>query len=120
MKILFIILFCSVGVFAQNYSSCLPKEFKETDVVSTKMVGKNIEKTTIRQSLQKLKAKCSKGKLVDAKKREIKFYQLQGCWGNPPQDYLEIMENQRKEVAELKKKYTVIEITCNSSGYPIP
>jgi hypothetical protein len=112
MKILLIILFCSVGVFAQNYSPCLPKDVKIDELVSVKV--------SVKKSLQKLKAKCSKGKLVDSKKREIRFYRLTGCWGNPPADYLEVMDNQRKELAELKKKYTVIEISCNTSGYPIP
>ncbi len=111
MKILLIILFCSVGVLAQNYP-CLPKDVKVNELVSAKI--------SVKKSLQKLKAKCTKGKLVDAKKREIKFYRLQDCWGNPPADYLEIMDNQQKALAELKKKYTVIEISCNPSGMQIP
>ena len=111
LKVLFVIMLLSGAVFAQNYS-CLPKEVKETTLVS--------KDKTVRQTLKLLKAKCSKGKLVDGKKREIRFYNLQGCWGNPPEDYLEIMDNQRKEIAELKKKYTVIEISCNPSGFNIP
>lgn len=111
MKILLAILFCSAGIFAQNYSSCLPKDVKIDELVSAKL--------TVKKSLQNLKAKCTKGKLVDSKKREIKFYRLQGCWGNPPQDYLEILDNQQKELAELKKKYTVIEISCNPNGMQI-
>ncbi len=107
LKILIVILFLSGAVFAQNYS-CLPKEIKETALVS--------KSKTVRQTLKMIKAKCSKGKLVDAKKREIRFYNLQGCWGNPPADYLEIMENQQTEIAELKKKYMVIEISCNPHG----
>jgi hypothetical protein len=109
MKILLAILLISGAVFAQSYS-CLPKDgrIKETDLVS--------KNKTVKQTLRVMKAKCWKGKLVDAKKREIYFYDLQGCWGNPPQDYLEIMDNQRKEIAELKKKYTVIEINCNPDG----
>jgi hypothetical protein len=107
LKILFVILFLSGAVFAQSYS-CLPKDLKENTLVS--------KDKTVKQTLKAMKAKCTKGKLVDAKKREIRFYNLQGCWGNPPQDYLEIMENQQKEIAEMKKKYTVIEISCNPDG----
>jgi hypothetical protein len=107
LKILLVSLFLSGAVFAQNYS-CLPKNINETALVS--------KDKTVRQTLKMMKAKCTKGKLVDAKKREIRFYNLQGCWGNPPQDYLEIMDNQRKEIAEMKKKYTVIEISCNPDG----
>ncbi len=104
------LFFCG-ACLAQNYP-CLSKDIKETTLVS--------KDKTVRQMLKSLKAKCSKGKLVDAKKREIRFYNLQGCWGNPPADYLEIMENQRTEIAELKKKYTVIEMSCNPSGFNIP
>jgi hypothetical protein len=107
LKILFVILFLSGAVFAQSYP-CMSKDIKETTLVS--------KDKTVKQTLKMMKAKCSKGKLVDSKKREIRFYNLQGCWGNPPADYGEIMENQQKELAELKKKYTVIEISCNPTG----
>jgi hypothetical protein len=70
----------------------------------------------VKLRLDKLDARCRAGKLVDGKNREIRFYQLQGCWGNPPPDYQEILIKQREELEELKRKYTVIEITCNPSG----
>ncbi|MFM9904110.1 MAG: hypothetical protein ACKVQJ_06000 [Pyrinomonadaceae bacterium] len=68
---------------------------------------------TVKQTLAKMKAKCRHGKIVDRRGRQIRFYYLRGCWGNPPEDYQEILENQRKEIADLKKKFTVIEIPCN-------
>ena len=99
---------------------CLPEDIKLDTVVSTirKTPGLRgeVERETVKQRLDKLNARCKAGKLVDAKNREIRFYQLQGCWGNPPADYQEIMSAQQKELQELKKKYTVIEITCNPSG----
>jgi hypothetical protein len=99
---------------------CLPPDITLDTIVSTTDVetasGNKIEKETVRQRLDKIKAGCRAGKLSDAKGREIRFYRLQGCWGNPPPDYQAILENQQKELAELKKKYTVIEITCNPSG----
>jgi hypothetical protein len=41
---------------------------------------------------------------------------LQGCWGSRPSDYREILDKQQTELQELKKKFNVVEITCNSSG----
>jgi hypothetical protein len=95
-----------------------------TDVVSLDMKrpmkfrrpGEQVKKITVEQKLKELGARCRRGKLVDARGREIRFYHLQGCWGNPPPDYLEILERQRKELETLKKSYTVIEMTCNTSG----
>lgn len=99
---------------------CLPPDIKPDAIVSAKQVqtaaGNRIEKETVKQRLDKIKAGCKAGKLSDAQGKEIRFYQLQGCWGNPPQDYQEILDNQQKELAELKRKYTVIEITCNPAG----
>ncbi len=56
---------------------------------------------------------------MDRKNRQIRFYRTQGCWGNPPANYLELMDAQNKAIADLKKKYTLIEMTCNPSGIPI-
>jgi hypothetical protein len=99
---------------------CLPPGVKLETIVSATQVesaaGNRIVKETVKQRLDKISAGCRAGKLADAKGREIRFYRLQGCWGNPPPDYQEILDNQQKELAELKKKYTVIEITCNPSG----
>ncbi len=100
---------------------CLPPDVKLDTVVSTAEVetpegGSRIERETVKQRLDKMKAGCRAGKLMDAEGREIRFYRLQGCWGNPPPDYLQILENQEKELRELKKKYTVVELTCNPSG----
>jgi hypothetical protein len=99
---------------------CLPPDIKPDTIVETKpiksMVGIRYIKETVVQRLDKMKARCKAGKLVDPKGREIRFYQLQDCWGNPPADYLEIVERQQSELKELRKKFTVIEITCNPSG----
>lgn len=105
----------------RNPADCLPKDIKATDVVSAPvmMQGRalgNAKIVRVGDKLKELGARCRRGKLVDAKGREIRFYHLQGCWGNPPSDYLEIMERQRQELESLKKKYTVIEMTCNDSG----
>ena len=99
---------------------CLPEDIELDTVVSvirkTPGLRGDVERETVKQRLDKLKARCKAGKLVDGKNKEIRFYQLQGCWGNPPQGYREILRKQQEELEELKKKYTVIEITCNPSG----
>lgn len=98
--------------------NCLPDGMRATDVVSAEVArpGEPARKVLVRDKLKALGARCRRGKLVDARGREIRFFRLQGCWGNPPPDYLEILERQRKELETLKKRYTVIEMTCNPSG----
>jgi hypothetical protein len=106
-------------------SSCLPEGITLEDVVSAEMIefgekGPVIKTVTVKDKLTELGAGCQNGKLVDSKGREIYFYKLTGCWGNPPDNYHEILERQAKELAELRSKYTVIEMTCNPSGIPVP
>lgn len=114
--ILLSIGFVSVSGYSQSYP-CLPPDVTE-DVVVRVVRYPVVKKFTVNQTLKDLKAKCSKGRLIDGKKKEIKFYNLVGCWGNPPEDYLEIQQRQRNELAELKRRYTVVEITCNT-GDPL-
>ena len=89
---------------------CLPKDVTADQVVSYGLKG--TQKVTVEKRLIELKARCRSGKLLDAKGREIRFFRI-SCWGNPPADYLEIQERQNKELAELKKRYTVIVFGCN-------
>lgn len=113
----------AVDVCAETVQ-CLPEYLKPTDIVSTKLTqtdGKTlVEKITVEQKLTELKANCKNGKLVDGAGTEIHFYKLTGCWGNPPRNYQEILNRQETELATLRKQYTVIEMTCNPSGLPIP
>jgi hypothetical protein len=96
------------------YKSCLPSNIKITDFVSS-------ISDTVEQRLKTLKAFCNdQGKLVDASAKEIKFYNLTGCWGNAPANYQEILERQRDEINKLSQTYTVLEMSCNPSGIPIP
>jgi len=105
--------------------SCLPDGIKPTDVVSTQVTrsakgGREIRKTTVEQNLKELKARCTKGKLVDASGTEIRFYRLTGCWGTESPDDREVLDRQSRELAELRRRYRVIEMTCNPSGEQIP
>ena len=117
------ILFLAIASQAQRYP-CLPSDIKKDSVVSfatpiSPNGHANARQITVAQTLKKLKAKCSRGKLIDGRGKSIYFYHLQGCWGNPPADYLEILDRQKKEIKNLKKKFTVIEMTCNTSGMPL-
>ena len=102
----------------RNIDACMPPGIQATDVVSSQAVkpGGKVVTVTVSQKLKALGARCRKGKLVDSKGAEIRFYQLVGCWGNPPVDYEEQLERQAKELAKLRKQYRVIEMTCDSSG----
>ena len=67
---------------------------------------------TLEKTLIQMKAQCRKGKLVDAKGREIRFFRP-SCWGNPPPDYLEVQQRENAELQKLKKTYAVIVFGCN-------
>ena len=106
-----------------QFQLCLPEGMKSTNVISVQAVraangGTDLKKTTLNEKLIELKAHCKKGKLVDPSGREIRFYKRTGCWGNRPVDYEEILERQEKEIAQLKKRYNVVEIPCDLSGSP--
>lgn len=104
---------------ANDPCSCLPKDIKRTDVVSAPLdrPGRAATgKITVEQKLKELKARCRKGKLVDASGKEIYFYHLQGCWGNPPEGYQEILSQQASELEKLRRRYRVVEMTCNPGG----
>ncbi len=101
---------------------CLPKDVALESIVSgenSKSANGSIQKiATVRQTLAKIKARCKRGKLVDGAGRQVYFYQLIGCWGNPPENYLELLEQQDQEIQRLKKKYRVIQISCAQTGDP--
>lgn len=115
-------IFCAISCRAQAYP-CLGADVKATDIASvttlTSKTGKTYrKKITVKQTLKKLGARCIRGKLLDGNGREIRFFFVQGCWGNPPADYLEVLDRQKKEIERLKKLYTVIQMTCNPGGVP--
>ena len=97
------------SVPSKNFS-CLPEDVRADEVVSYDDKGKSL--LTVKKKLIELKARCRRGKLVDAKGREIRFFRI-SCWGNPPEDYLEIQKREGEALAELKKHYSVIEFGCD-------
>jgi hypothetical protein len=105
----------------KQFQTCLPAGIAGTDVVSAQLVksSNTVKKTTVAQKLTELKARCKAGRLVDGAGKQIYFYKLEGCWGNPPPDYQETLARQDKEVKKLRRRYTVIEMTCNPEGVQI-
>jgi hypothetical protein len=100
----------------KGFVACLPAGVKLEEVVSAPQLKSTTatasKQVTIRETLLRLKAHCKKGKLIAGTGREIRFYRLVGCWGNPPEDYQEQLARQDQELQRLKKKYTVVEIPC--------
>jgi hypothetical protein len=79
------------------------------------------EKITVEQRLIRLHAHVdADGTLRDSSGGEIRFFHLRTCWGNPPPNYLELQRQEKHELEELSKEFTVVTITCNPSGLPIP
>ncbi len=116
------IIFSGVTCFAQKYD-CLPSDVTVDTVVSfqaspTSKGGQNAVPVTVKQTLKKLKARCSHGKLTAGTGKRVYFYHLQGCWGNPPADYLAILDEQKKEIEKLKRTYALIELTCEQDARP--
>lgn len=110
-------LSCTAASLPPNGSSkCLPAEINLDTIVANEPAdsGKQppAKNVTVKARLSQLKARCKRGKLIDRRGRQIRFYTLIGCWGNPPDNYLELLENQEREIQQLKKRYTVIQIPC--------
>ena len=117
----------AVKKVAADFSGCLPEGITSETVVSAENFGFDkikqtfrVDSVNVKETLNRLGGRCAAGGLKDAGGKEIKFYRLQGCWGNPPSNYQEILSNQAKELADLRKRFTVVELTCNPSGIPIP
>ena len=105
----------------QGYS-CLPGNVKPADIVSAERTGGQDPKLvtiSVEQTLRQLRARCVRGKLVDAKGKEIRFYRVQ-CFGAPTAYAMETTRRQRVELEALRKRYTVVEMTCSPSGEPRP
>ena len=89
---------------------CLPKDVQLNDVVTySKSTKGNV---TVEKTLIQMKAQCRNRKLVNAKRREIRFFRP-SCWGNPPADYLEIQQRENSALQKLKRTYAVIVFACD-------
>jgi hypothetical protein len=91
----------------QSWNACLSQDVKKTESVP----GDPKAHKTVESVLNALKARCSGQQLVDKKNREIRFVRA-FCWGNPPADAEEQVAAQTAEIAELRKKFTVVLLRC--------
>ena len=89
---------------------CLSAETSLREPVRTE--ARNGRSETVAQRLKSLRARCIGGKLVDKRGREIRIFRG-SCWGNPPEDYLNVLAEERRTLASLKRKYTVIALQCD-------
>ena len=89
---------------------CLPKDVQLKDVVTYGGTAK--ENVTVQKKLVEMKAKCRGDKLVNSKRREIRFFRV-SCWGNPPMNYREIQKRQNEQLEKLQRLYAVIVFSCN-------
>jgi hypothetical protein len=96
----------SLGRFAK----CLPPEISPREIAVYGGPGK--KNVTVEEVLTKLKARCSKDRLLDSKKKEIRFFK-RTCWGFPPPNYLELQAEESRQLAQLKASYTVVVIECD-------
>ena len=90
--------------------SCLPPDVQPDDIVAYGMNGK--KNRTVADTLNKMKARCRKGRLTGSDKREIRFFRP-ACWGNPPLDANEQRAAEARQLAALQKKYRVIIFSCD-------
>ncbi len=120
--IISVMLLCAAGANAAPFAGCLPASIKLMDVVeAAKPGGDGTPRVTVEDRLNSLGAVCSsEHKLVDRTGRPIEFGHLIGCWGHPPPDYEELLQQQRKQIETLKETSAVITMTCNPSGVRIP
>src|SRR6267378_7720508 len=92
------VLLSTLSLNAPHTESCLPADIKSTDVVATRVARPGtrgeVVAVTVAQKLKELRARCRRHKLIDSSGREIRFYRLIGCWGNPPDDYQEQLQRQ--------------------------
>src|ERR1051325_7367431 len=103
------------GAESNRFDSCLPEGIKLTSEILDQSAGSTRAKRkpkTVASKLAELGARCKNRKLVSRNGKEIRIVQLIGCWGNPPEDYQEQMNRQRRDIEELGKKYVVIQIPC--------
>ena len=106
---------------SDSFNACLPEDVKPEMVVtleSNQAATTNAKPrpVTVKQRLLQLKAHCKDGKLLDGQGKEIRFVHLLGCWGNPPEDYQEQLNQQQAEIKRLKEKYMVIQLSCDQGG----
>ena len=116
LALMLTLLTTASGSKSQRFSSCLPEGVELNSEILEESGGSTSAKgrpKTVTSKLAELRARCKNKKLVTRTGKEIRIVQLIGCWGNPPEDYQEQMNRQRRSIEELRKKYVVIQIPCS-------
>jgi hypothetical protein len=103
--------------------SCLPEGRDLTDVVefipNDSGELSTFQRVTLADTLERLGARCNgQNQLVDATNRGIHFHHQIGCGGAFPSP--ELLQQMAEDLAALQRDYTVISMTCQSLGQPIP
>ena len=101
------------GQASPSQFPCLPEGFQLDDKMSASPKA-SMQPLTIKDKLVELKAHCKKGKLIDGKGKEIRFFKFT-CFGNPPDNYQEIVQKESQALADLQKRYKVLIIPCDRS-----
>jgi hypothetical protein len=122
LLIIFALLVLQNSVFCQRksmkYDRLPPNIMLETevrkDVLNAKKEVVSVEVTTVEKRLNELRARYKKNKLVDAKGREIRFFEplCRGVSRGIDEDEQDQREKD-KELTELKKKFTVVVLYCD-------
>jgi hypothetical protein len=119
LTILALLALPAVGVCQQTKYDRLPPDVTlETevrkDVLNRRGKVISSEVTTVEKRLKELKARYRKNVLVDGKGREIRFFEplCRGVSAGFEEDQKAQKEKDR-ELAALRKKYTVIILYCN-------
>ena len=99
--------------------ACLPAGMQPAAIVSADRVGDRLVTVTVAQRLQQLRAFCLRDSLVDSAGRPIRFYRLH-CFGAPTQYAMETMRRERAELDSLRRRFTVVAMTCSPTGEPTP
>ncbi len=100
---------------------CLPNGIQGNSIVFAEIVNGKVKQTTVQQTLTRMSARCQGKQLVDGKGRKVAFFQITSCGGAAPTPQM-IKERQQEQtnLMNLKKRFQVIEMTCNPGGYPFP
>lgn len=109
LHLLLSLLFLRQTPQPQRYP-CLPDSLTPSSVVIRRWVRGHhppMVAVTVKDTLAKLRARCSQGRLLDAGGRELRFYHAD-CFGAPTPYALETARRQRRELDSLRKTYTVI------------
>ncbi len=95
-----------------DVTTCLPADVSlDNQIVFN---GSNVG-----EALRNLHANCGTNDFMrDSTGKTIVFYELPGCWNMQSDQKAAMVQKYEPAVREIEKKYSVIEIVCNSNLIP--